>query len=605
MSDPSKPVFKIFPPIAVARVGNAPEKFYIGPETYRGLPTNPDGTPFTDSDFRDADGALCRQAALFHVYRLDNGAWREVTLATQGVTKITWTAHIANKKSSWYDFLTSLGEDGYAPNHPLRNPMVHGRDRLKLIIDPGPREIAGASAGPIGFNKDNVPPHYKGANFIDGPLQPTGEPIDTLGELRTDAQGRLLLLGGLGVAGSTNADPIIVDYANNNDWWDDTSDGVVRATIEIDGAAYEADPGWVLVGPPAYAPELANLVTLYDTIFDAAVRAGHYPAIFDQGFWNRGRKGYRPNFRTEVAPLLERATLYPWVAAIPPKPHTFDIGLLGKMADVGGEKIGDPGMAGLRKYIFDFVRPPNKENVLIGERGATMMPFLAGDNCLNPGHSIDRYLRLTDTQFFFLEQWVAGWFVDEDPGTSAPDAMLRGVLENCVGGAFSPGIEMSWISRNQLIYSEPFRIKARAPNNGPLDLGFDPQAGMEPGDITRYMAVPWQADFNECSAQPIGDRILWWWPAQRPEYVYIDEEPKLAAFAAVTPPDQDSGIQVPWVGVDFDQLNPAYMQFALDIEMVEKWQLLGFIVFKKAGGGKKDRYVEVQRTLPRKTLDGG
>jgi hypothetical protein len=603
MSD--KPVFKIFPPIAVARVGNARKKFYIGPETYRGLPTNPDGTPFTDADFRDADGALCRQAAMFHVYRFENGTWSEVTLATAGVKSITWTAHIANKKASWYDFLTSLGEDGYAPDHPLRNPTVHGDDRLKLIIDPGPRSITGASAGPVGFDKSNVPPGYKGANFIEGKLQPTDESIDTLGELRTDAQGRLLVLGGFGVAGSTVAEPVIVDYANNNDWWDDTSDGTVRATIEIDGATYEADPGWVLCGPPAYAPELPNLVTLYDTIFDGAVRAGHFPEINKQGFWNRGRHGYRPNFQTEIAPLLERPTLYPWVAAIPPKPHTFNMAALGQTAQVDGETIGDPGMAGLRKYILDFVRPPDKVNVLVGERGATMMPFLAGDNAFQPEHSDSRYLRLTDTQFFFLQQWAAGWFVNETPNVPPTDAMTRGVLDNCVGGAFSPGIEMSWISRNRVIYSDTFRFKARAPGNGPLDLGFDPEQGMEPGDITRYMAVPWQADFNECSAQPVGDRILWWWPAQRPEYVYIDPEPVALMAAPALPPDQDSGTQVPWVGVDFDQLNPAYMQFALDIEMVEKWQLLGFIVFKPAGGGKKDRYVEVQRTLARKTLEGG
>ncbi len=47
------PDYKIYPPIGIARVGNAPDKFYIGPETYRGLPTNPDGNPFTQDDFRD------------------------------------------------------------------------------------------------------------------------------------------------------------------------------------------------------------------------------------------------------------------------------------------------------------------------------------------------------------------------------------------------------------------------------------------------------------------------------------------------------------------------------------------------------------------------
>ena len=29
------------------------------------------------------------------------------------------------------------------------------------------------------------------------------------------------------------------------------------------------------------------------------------------------------------------------------------------------------------------------------------------------------------------------------------------------------------------------------------------ETGLQPGDLTKYMSVPWQADFNECSTQPI------------------------------------------------------------------------------------------------------
>ena len=37
--------YKIYPPVGIARVGNAPDDFYFGPEEYRGLPTTPDGNP--------------------------------------------------------------------------------------------------------------------------------------------------------------------------------------------------------------------------------------------------------------------------------------------------------------------------------------------------------------------------------------------------------------------------------------------------------------------------------------------------------------------------------------------------------------------------------
>ena len=591
--------YKIFPAIGVARVGNAKEKFYIDPETYRGLPVNPDGKPFRQSDFRDSKGHLCRQAARFRIFKVeDNGKTEEVTLDSKGIKAIRWNVHLANKKASWYQFATNEGEAGYSSNHPLRNAHVKGNDRHKLVIDAGPRSISGVSRSGVHFNMASVPAGYKGANFPKGKLNPTGEAIETLGELRTDAEGRLLVLGGYGISGTTGKDTSIGDYANNDNWWDDTSDGPVGAELELaSGEIVSVTPAHVLVAPPKYAPEMANLVTLYDTIFNAMVKDNRFPEICENGFWKSGKDGYRPCFQTEIQPLLDRGSCYPWVAAIPPKPHTFDFDMLGK---TGTDGNGEEAYRGVRKYILDFLRPPQNENNLIAPNGATMMPYLAGDNCLIPGTLTSNYLRITDTQYFMLQQWAEGWFTRELPKENKANQLTRAVLENCVGGAFSPGIEMTWISRNPEIYddTEPFRIRAYFPKNGPLSLGYEPKRGMEPGDLSRYMAVPWQADFNECSSQPIGDRILWWWPAQRPEYVYLDPtDTKLKALLKNAP--QELGIlkQRAWVGNDFDQLAGNYISFAEDADMVSYWSQLGFIMGKKIDG--EIRYVEVERTLPR------
>ena len=586
--------YKIQPSIGVARVGNAPSKFYIGPEEYRGLPTLPDGAPFTERDFRDDQGRLCRQAARFRVCRDGPNGPEEVTLATPGVAAITWTAHVANKKASWYTFVTNEGEDGYAPNHPLRNPTV--TDRQSLMIDAGPRSISGASQSGVNFDAASAPPGYRGVNFPAGVLHPTRESITSLGELRTDADGRLLLLGGFGISGTLSDDPVIGDYANNDGWWDDTSDGPVSAVIRFtDGSEIRADASWVLVGPPSYAPQIPNLVSLWDTIFDAGVRAGKVPAIQERGLWKSGPLGYRPNFRTEIQPLIERATLYPWVAAIPPKPHSFDFAMLGA---VPAAPAPDE-YKGLRTWILGVLRAPSSENVIVNAKGRTMMPFLAGDNCLIPGTLTSKYLRLTDTQYFFLQQWAEGWFVDEPPAPDPATALTRAVLENCVGGAFSPGIEMSWISRDAAIYQadDPLRINARLVVEGPLSAGFDP-AAMEPGDVCRYMAVPWQADFNECSSQPMDGRVIWWWPAQRPEFVYLEPPaPMTTAAVAPSPPGIHSGAQVAWIGTDFDQLRPDFIMFANDVDMVRYWGGLGFVMEKTVQG--ESRFVEVARTLPR------
>ena len=46
-------------------------------------------------------------------------------------------------------------------------------------------------------------------------------------------------------------------FANNTGWHDDLCDGPVRARVTFDGhAPIEAEPGYVTVTPPNYAPGL-------------------------------------------------------------------------------------------------------------------------------------------------------------------------------------------------------------------------------------------------------------------------------------------------------------------------------------------------------------
>ncbi len=94
----STTVYSIFPAIGIARVGNAPDEFYIGPESACGLPILPDGRPFNPAHFRDQAGRLLRQAARFRVYRqTDHGPAEEVTLNSSNVVSIRWRVHVANK----------------------------------------------------------------------------------------------------------------------------------------------------------------------------------------------------------------------------------------------------------------------------------------------------------------------------------------------------------------------------------------------------------------------------------------------------------------------------------------------------------------------------
>ena len=70
-----------------------------GPEIPGGLPT-PGG-------YKDASGAMKRQAARFRVFGLD-AQGRVVRELTADDATIVWTVHLANKKASWYQFETAL-----------------------------------------------------------------------------------------------------------------------------------------------------------------------------------------------------------------------------------------------------------------------------------------------------------------------------------------------------------------------------------------------------------------------------------------------------------------------------------------------------------------
>ena len=148
---------------------------------------------------------------------------------------------------------------------------------------------------------------------------------------------------------------------------------------------------------------------------------------------------------------------------------------------------------------------------------------------------------LTKTQYNTMTKWKDGnyindWVAPPGPATQiSPEGLDRAALEVCVGGAFYPGIEASWMLRDTYAFSEPFRLD---------------QTFLSPGDVTKQMAVPWQTDFYDCAL----DGNLAWWPAARPDDVIPEGQKK----------------QVPWTrGL-----------VASGKEMIARWHKLGFVIQK-------------------------
>lgn len=533
-------VFRIHPAIGIARLGNAsPDSFFIGPEV-----------PGYDADLgsppvHKSGGRVRPQAARFRVweYRYDgNGRLApvgEVTLSTRNVVALRWSVHLANKKASFNDFRGPAGESSpyvspYANTTPgpLRNPAVVANRAALLEIDFGARSISGASQAAVAFAPDT--------RYVQTyPLKSDGSPvIDYLGQLCTDAAGRLVVLGGRGKAGfSADVQPPLTTYANNVGWFDDASDGPVTATITIldsRGVAVDvqAEAAWVLCTPPDFAPRVRPDITLFDLLTDMAVRFLPLPqnALYYGGALDRVRllkqayvadpnnqfPGYQPSFADDIFPILRGAYDIWWVTALVDRKHTSLLD-----PNLGNP---DPAYNGLRQGVFKYLRPPLGVNSNI--TGPMTMPKLQGDDPYD-GHEPDsaRKMTLTHLQYGMLRNWAQGNFLaapplarlgppsslppPSEPGVITPDGLDRAALENAQGGGFYPGIEAGWQIRNPRLYKEPFRIDLSAQTQY---LG-DTSGRIGPGHFSRQMALPWHADFNDCRRE--GD--FGWWPAQRPD----------------------------------------------------------------------------------------
>jgi len=156
------------------------------------------------------------------------------------------------------------------------------------------------------------------------------------------------------------------------------------------------------------------------------------------------------------------------------------------------------GAAGARAAVFSRIRNPETGG---SNADGENMPDLIS-------------LAVTPTQYARMKRWSDGDYVDDWPVGANPQtppsvppleslpiaqqpaALDRAGLDFCVGGSFHPGIEAGDIMAHPSTYSALHRIDLLT---------------VEPGELTKNLSVPWQADFLAC-----GDG---WWPGGRPSRV--------------------------------------------------------------------------------------
>lgn len=605
--------YVIHPAIGVARVGNAGNNtpdcttshppndhdFFLAPNEIGGLPIEPNERGAI-TDFKNTCGLIKRQGQKFCIYQYDDVTGTSKKLVLQGTIKnnenemevasIKWTVSLANKKSVWYNYSELEGNLLLGENNSYLRQNVTKRspdesEREKLIINPGPKEIAGSNEW-VEISGGSFPRPADFPEMAQNPIQ--GKLFTKLGDLKTDDQGNLIVLGGHGDSWG------LIDlegYGGGDYWFDDTSDGPITCEITLlqnSGSITNEHTAkaWVIVGPPDFAPEIVNISSWDDTAFDVAVRELNLvPEMYNRDQWPNN-DGWNPgcvvSYERDILPIIQRMSGYHWVANVQSmmafSSNIFDFS---DPSDENQEK---------RREYFSYFRKPETKTVLETPpvnsapsvqttlfsneseefiyTGIPLMPLNSGSNSVS-NTSIKKFLALTETQYFLLEQWSKGFFTSSNPKsvlqlTVSQYPLIdqdRSSIGNVVGLPQCPGIEVTWTTQNKNIYMIENVVTKR--NGGqeinPLsqiqinhsppgrlfedpmrDETEDDNKSCEPGDLTKRMAVPWQADFYNCSIQlvnytdpnvnkvPDVDEQLvpkpptyynYWWPPQAPWHV--------------------------------------------------------------------------------------
>ncbi len=494
----------IHPAVGIARVGNSADAFFFAPEVPGGVPVGP---------FKDEAGAMAKQVARFRIYGYDADG-RVVDEITAADARIDWSVILGNAKAAWYGADEPLDLPTAQPM-PLRNADNRNRDSLAVVSDMVTVRGAGAS-----------PRTLSGGQFL-------GRKVN-LGEILTDSDGRLMVMPGNGRAINSPNAPPLSGFADNDGWTDTTADGPVFATVKLGDRVLTAAPARVVCGSPNYGPGIAAaMTTLYDTAFSALVVSGR-------------RKRPRTDYFRDVQPIFDRMTDMQWVNGS--YLTTNGWGSLrdwttpewrARLAD------GSRANAKLRQAIFAMFRDP-----FYGSVQPSLEPQEYGDMVAIPPNRLEprQWTALAPVQYAHLRSWAEGNFtlgrrrdvagIEDAPVQEQPAMLDRASLDGCLGGAFHPGVEFPWIARVPWIWTDDLRLRSAAirPNLGPFGAELTPAVAtsrsgplrsLGPGDIIKWMGVPWQADSSRCRygyQEAVSITLPMFWPARIPNSVLTTKD---------------------------------------------------------------------------------
>ena len=492
---------RIHPAIGVARVGNSAESFYFGPEVPGALPKAPTASRMQPARSRDRRRAFASTATT-----VDGRVVRELTEAD---ANITWTVSVANTKAAWYQFGVAL-DLPIATAIPRRNESVQGDERAGLVIAPGPKSIGGTARAPVPLD---------GGTFLGAPVG--------LGELMVDGAGRLVVVPafGVGVRARLGAAHHVLRQRR-----------LGRRPLRRSGARHgalgdrdlDASPAWVVVTPPNYGPGVAaGLVSAYDsarTAWDVDTEAGRAsgsaptscPCSRVSSTCSGSTRGFlRSNGWNTDGDFLAPKTLA--VLASPKR---------------SARSARQAVFAQLRDPSYATAQPDAVPQVYGDGTTLPARPRTSGSRSRRSSTAPSSGGRRA-TSSTIVTRCRRPHRLDDLPVRQRPAALDRAALEQCLGGAYHPGIELPWTLRVASMWDEPGRLRVRSDTVDPTDYGDvltpaaalaagGPLDGSSPGALTRWLGTPWQTDAASCRSgyEPSISPVLpTFWPARIPNHV--------------------------------------------------------------------------------------
>jgi L-Lysine epsilon oxidase N-terminal/L-lysine epsilon oxidase C-terminal domain len=390
--------FQIYPPIGIARLGNSPAGFFVGPEIpgTPGVEIGAAGLETPVTLYKTAVDEVKRQGARFRLFETPAGGGAPQPAVLPAGAVVEWTVHMVNRKGG------VKRQDGPLESSALPVPVPTLANR---IIDAKVQTINGANTAGVKLDKGA----YEGTPVV-------------LGEIRTDRAQNLIVLGGTAKSDSPSGAGIGGSFYDNPGWYDDTGDGPVTAKIRMSNGTVVTDiaPAWVVCAPPDFAPDIQGVVSLYDIIRQVGIDHSGLavpPTV---------------SFTKDVFPILNRFGRLRWVN---PKSDWSDVSNdWPVLADKSGAN------AQFRKKNANLVR------------GIQTKPLLLNYALTKRQHDV-----LSAWEAGTFDSDWAG--IPQPVNTITADGLTRAALESCVGQGFFPGIEASIVVTNKTLYSSPFGFR--------------------------------------------------------------------------------------------------------------------------------------------------